>query len=87
VLFCMICVVCVLCLIVVPLSTDKSPSAVKINNTNYESTETSVPRVEFEHTIPVFDRVKAVHALNRATTVMGDLQSSRSLLHCYLYFI
>jgi hypothetical protein len=28
-------------------------------------------QVGFEPTIPVFDRAKAVHALDRATTVIG----------------
>jgi hypothetical protein len=28
-----------------------------------------MPRVEFEHTIPVFERTKIVHALDRAATV------------------
>jgi hypothetical protein len=31
-----------------------------------------MPRVEFEPTIPAFERAKAVHALDRAATVIGD---------------
>jgi hypothetical protein len=34
-------------------------------------TQTSMPRVVFEPTIPVFERVKTVHALDRAPTVIG----------------
>jgi hypothetical protein len=30
----------------------------------HRSTHTSMPRVEFEHTIPVFERAKTVHALD-----------------------
>jgi hypothetical protein len=32
-----------------------------------------MPRVEFEPTIPAFERVKAVHALDRADTVIGSV--------------
>jgi hypothetical protein len=38
------------------------------NNTN---TQTSMPRVGFGPSFPVFDRAKTVHALNRSATVMG----------------
>jgi hypothetical protein len=31
-----------------------------------------MPRVGFEHTIPVFERAKTVHALHRAVAVMGN---------------
>jgi hypothetical protein len=31
-----------------------------------------MPRVRFEPTIPVFERAKTVHALDRATTVIGS---------------
>jgi hypothetical protein len=30
-----------------------------------------MPRVGFEHTIPVFERAKTVHALDRAATAIG----------------
>jgi hypothetical protein len=33
----------------------------------------SMPRVGFEPTIPEFERAKAVHALDRAATVIGSL--------------
>jgi hypothetical protein len=32
-----------------------------------------MPRVGFEPTIPVFERAKTVHALDRATTGIGTL--------------
>jgi hypothetical protein len=31
-----------------------------------------MPRVGFEHTIPVFERAKTVHAFDRAATVIGS---------------
>jgi hypothetical protein len=31
-----------------------------------------MPRMEFEPTIPVFERVRTVHALDRAATVIGQ---------------
>jgi hypothetical protein len=34
-------------------------------------TQTSMPRVGFEPTIPVFERAKTVHALDCAATVIG----------------
>jgi hypothetical protein len=33
--------------------------------------QTSMSRVGFKHTIPVFERAKTVHALDRAATVTG----------------
>jgi hypothetical protein len=43
------------------------------NNTNRINahTQTSMPRVGFEHTIPAFQRAKTVPAIDRATTVPG----------------
>jgi hypothetical protein len=40
-------------------------------NTINADRQTSMPRVEFEPTIPVFERAKTVHALDRAATVIG----------------
>jgi hypothetical protein len=34
---------------------------------------TSMPRVEFEPTIPVFERAKTIHALDRAASVFGSI--------------
>jgi hypothetical protein len=31
-----------------------------------------MPQVGFELTIPVFERAKTIHALDRAATVIGD---------------
>jgi hypothetical protein len=39
--------------------------------TQNKLTQTSMPHVGFEPTIPVFERVKTVHALDRAATAIG----------------
>jgi hypothetical protein len=44
-------------------------------------TQTSMPRVGFEPTIPVFERAKTVHALDRAATLIGLMRYL--LLHSY----
>jgi hypothetical protein len=41
--------------------------------TQNKRTQTSMPRVGFEPTIPVFKRAKTVHALDCAATVIGYL--------------
>jgi hypothetical protein len=41
------------------------------DNTNRINTQISMPWVGFESTIPVFERVKTGHALDRAATVIG----------------
>jgi hypothetical protein len=41
------------------------------DSTNTDSTQTSIPWVRFEPTSSVFERAKTVHALDRATTVIG----------------
>jgi hypothetical protein len=43
----------------------------KTTHTQNKSTETCMPWVGFEPTIPVFERGKTVNALGRATTVIG----------------
>jgi hypothetical protein len=43
--------------------------------TQNKRTQTSMPRVGFELTIPVFERAKTVHALDRAATVVGRYDS------------
>jgi hypothetical protein len=48
----------------------------RTTQTQKKRTQTSIPRVGFEPTIPVFGRAKTVHALDRAATVIGEL--------CYL---
>jgi hypothetical protein len=40
--------------------------------TQNKSTQTSMPRVRFEPTSPVFELAKTVHALDRAATVIGE---------------
>jgi hypothetical protein len=37
------------------------------------NTQISMPRVGFEPTIPVFERPKTIHALDRAATVIGSM--------------
>jgi hypothetical protein len=39
--------------------------------TQNKRTQTSMPQVGFEPTIPMFERAKTVHALDRAVTVIG----------------
>jgi hypothetical protein len=39
--------------------------------TQNTSTQTSTPQVRFESTIPMFERAKTAHALDRAVTVIG----------------
>jgi hypothetical protein len=42
--------------------------------TQNKRTQTSMLQVRFEHTIPVFERVKSVHTLDRAATVIGMIR-------------
>jgi hypothetical protein len=48
-----------------------------------------MPRVEFEHTTPLFQRARAVHALDRAATGPHNTvsSSSSSYYYCYYYYI
>jgi hypothetical protein len=41
------------------------------NQIKNKRTQTSMSQMRFEHTIPLFERRKAVHALDRAATVIG----------------
>jgi hypothetical protein len=43
----------------------------RTTQTQNKRTQTSMPRVVYEPTIPVFERAKTVHALGRAATVIG----------------
>jgi hypothetical protein len=43
----------------------------RITQTQNERTQTSMPLVGFEPTIPAFDQAKTVHDLDRAATVIG----------------
>jgi hypothetical protein len=40
--------------------------------TQNKRTQTSIPQVVFGPTIPVFERAKTVHAVDRAATVIGN---------------
>jgi hypothetical protein len=44
----------------------------RITQTQNERIQTSIPCVGFEPTIPVFERAKIVHTLDRAATVIGS---------------
>jgi hypothetical protein len=54
----------------------------RTTQTKNKRTQTSTPRVGFEPTIPVFQRAKIVHALDRVATVIGNLIYSR---HCSIF--
>jgi hypothetical protein len=45
----------------------------RTTQTQNKSTQIFMPQVGFEHTIPMFERAKTVHALDRAATVIGIL--------------
>jgi hypothetical protein len=49
----------------------------RTTQTHNKRTQTSMPWVGFEPTIPVFERPKAFHALGRAATVIGQLMLLR----------
>jgi hypothetical protein len=56
-----------------------SPSQGRYLHTEqYKYVQTSIPRVGFETTISLFERAKTVHALDRATAVIGN-KTRRSL--------
>jgi hypothetical protein len=44
----------------------------RTTQTQNKRTQTSMPRVEFEPTIPAFEQAKTVHTLGRAATVIGQ---------------
>jgi hypothetical protein len=44
----------------------------RTTKTQNNHTQTSMPRVGFEPTIPVFERAKTIHALDRTATVIGS---------------
>jgi hypothetical protein len=48
-----------------PLATHRT------TQTHNKRTQTSMPRLGLEPTIPAFERAKTVHALDRAATVIG----------------
>jgi hypothetical protein len=49
-----------------------SPSQGRYLTQTRESTQTSMPRVVFETTIPAFEQAKTVHALDRAAALIGN---------------
>jgi hypothetical protein len=46
----------------------------RTTQTQNKRTQTSMPRMRFEPTTPVFERRKTVHALDRAATVIGIMR-------------
>jgi hypothetical protein len=45
-------------------------------------TQTSIPQMGSEHTIPMFERAKTVHVLDRAAIVIGSFQKTPSRRLC-----
>jgi hypothetical protein len=46
-----------------------------------------MPRVGFEFTIPVFERAKTIHALDREAPVIGILKLILVLMHDYILLV
>jgi hypothetical protein len=46
-----------------------------------------MPLVGFESTIPVSERAKAVHALDRASTVIGTEEGILAMNSSYIYWL
>jgi hypothetical protein len=53
----------------------------RTTQTQNKQTQTSMPQVGFELTIPVFDRAKTVHALAHAATVIGEFSDQWSEIY------
>jgi hypothetical protein len=53
--------------------TEDQPVARPLPAHSTTQTQTSIPRVGFKPTTPVFERVKTAHALDRAPTVIGRI--------------
>jgi hypothetical protein len=58
------------------------PLLTQRTQTQTKRSQTSMPWVGFEPTIPAFVRAKAVHALDRATTAIGTLISNNIVNSC-----
>jgi hypothetical protein len=59
-----------------PLPTHRS------TQTQNKRTQTSMPKVRFEPTVPVFERAKTVHALDQASTVIGPINKTIYNVNC-----
>jgi hypothetical protein len=58
--------------------------------THNKLTQTPMPQVGFEPTMPVLERAKTVYALDHAATVIGALQPKSDKLNClrgFHYFL
>jgi hypothetical protein len=53
----------------------------RTTQTHNKCTQTSMPWVAFEPTVPAFERAKTVHTLDRASTVMGSVKRSLYTFH------
>jgi hypothetical protein len=49
-------------------------STYRTTRTQNKRTQTYMPLVGFEPTVPVFERAKTVHVLDRAATVIGEIE-------------
>jgi hypothetical protein len=56
----------------------------RTTQTHNKRTQPSMPRVRFEPTIPVFERAKSVHALDRTATVTGIIMKYSWLIFIVL---
>jgi hypothetical protein len=69
-----------------PLSEDQPVArllpAHRTAQTQNKFTQISMPLVGFEHTIPVLERAKTVHALGRVATVIGAMQNTMLKSRC-----
>jgi hypothetical protein len=52
----------------------------RTTQTQNKRTQTSMPQVGFEPTVPVFERAKTVHALDHAATVLGSYYRLQELI-------
>jgi hypothetical protein len=53
----------------------------RTTETQNKCRQTSMPGVGFENTIPVFERAKTFHTLDRATTGIGVMENQVSIKH------
>jgi hypothetical protein len=61
----------------------------RTTQTRNKRTQTSMPQVRFEPTIPVFERAKTVHALDHAATVIDSflIPALKMCFHCKCWHV
>jgi hypothetical protein len=59
----------------------------RTTQTQNKRTQTSMSRVVFEPTIPVLERAKTVHALDRAVNVLGSVSNLWSGMKTILWHV